>query len=298
MDRNKLLTGGCAAVIAGVICLAAAVSLRKEDGGENRIVLPEIDLSAGEAISELSGGNVCPMCKAASSEVGAALRYDGGAVEFSTPYGTFIPKEKVMTVNEYMTLNPTVLSFEQTLPYITADGDAEKAAEICSRIRRLSDEICQGIEDEGEKARAIAMWVGTHTAYDESAAKGEGADFSVTSLEAVLNNGRTTCVGFANLFAALCHSQGIYCVCMRGGSASTGYSRSEMETIPTNHAWNAYIADGKWYYADCAWISDLAWDGTKYTGGDNIIEFYAGFGFGEMSVEHRIDRSEVHCLGF
>lgn len=215
---------------------------------------------------------------------------------FTTPYGTFTPFDSVMDINEYMTLNPVILSEEATLPYICGeDGDKEK---ILETVQSLSDEICRNAETDHDKAMAIAMWVGLNTAYDFDAAA-VSADLSVTSLEAVIGNDfHTTCGGFSNLYSALCSAQGIYCLNMKGGAAADGYSRDELETAPANHEWNAVYINDRWYYADCTWISDLSYEnGEVYSGGD-IKPFYALFGFGEMSVEHRIDRCEYRDFGF
>ncbi|MGN0586475.1 MAG: transglutaminase domain-containing protein [Oscillospiraceae bacterium] len=215
---------------------------------------------------------------------------------FTTPYGTFTPFESVMDINEYMTKNPVILTQENTLPYIC--GENGDPGEILETVRTLSDEICRSAESDHDKAIAIAMWVGVNTAYDFDAAA-VSADLSVTSLEAIIENDfRTTCGGFANLYSALCSAQGIYCLNMKGGTSSDGYTRAQLETAPANHEWNAVYIDDKWYYADCTWISDLSYINGEISGGGNIKPFYALFGFGEMSVEHRIDRCEYRDFGF
>lgn len=214
---------------------------------------------------------------------------------FTTPYGTFTPIDSVLDINEYMTQNPVMLTPEETLVYISADGES---TEILEAVKSLSDEICRNAVTDYDKAKAIAMWVGVNTAYDFDAAEVSG-DLTVTNLEAVIGNGfRTTCGGFSNLYSALCSAQGIYCLNMKGGTPSEGYSRSELETVPANHEWNGVLIDGEWYYADCTWISDLSYRDGETSGGSNIKPFYALFSFGEMSVEHRIDRCEHRDYGF
>ncbi|WP_432651597.1 transglutaminase domain-containing protein [Huintestinicola sp.] len=214
---------------------------------------------------------------------------------FTTPYGTFTPFDSVMDINEYMTKNPVILTEEETLPYICGEnGDKE---EVLAAVQSLSDEICRNAQSDYEKAMAIAMWVGVNTAYDFDAAA-VSADLSVTSLEAIIeNNFRTTCGGFANLYSALCSAQGIYCLNMKGGTSSDGYTRAQLETAPANHEWNAVYIDEQWYYTDCTWISDRSYENGEFFGGGDIKPFYALFGFGEMSVEHRIDRCEYRDFG-
>lgn len=191
-----------------------------------------------------------------------------------------------------MTLHPNELTAEMSLMYITPDKDKEKAAKIMPEIKTLSDKICQGITDDSKKAYALAMWVGQNVAYDFDASR-TLSDLSVTSLEAILNNDfRTTCGGFANLYSALCYTQGIYCLNMKGGTSSDGYTRAELEKAPANHEWNAVYINDNWYYVDCTWITDLSYSNGEISGGNDVKAFYASFGFGEMSIEHRIDRCE------
>lgn len=215
---------------------------------------------------------------------------------FTTPYGTYTPIDSIMDINEYMTLNPVILTQEETLPYVCGKNGSPR--ETLETIRSLSDEICRNAKTDHDKAIAIAMWVGLNTAYDFDAAA-VSADLNVTSLEAIIKNDfRTTCGGFANLYSALCSAQGIYCLNMKGGTASEGYTRAELETAPANHEWNAVYIDDKWYYTDCTWISDLSYADGEISGGGSIQPFYALFGFGEMSIEHRIDRCEYRDFGF
>ena len=226
-----------------------------------------------------------PLCRTALS-VPRAVR---------PPYGTFTPIDSVMDINEYMTRHPVILTAEETLPYICAEDSA--AEQIKKTVLDLSNEICRNAETDREKATAIAMWVGTNTAYDFDIAE-TGVDTEAISLEAVLSNElRTTCGGFANMYSALCSAQGIYCLNMKGGTSSEGYTRAELETAPANHEWNAVMLDGLWYYADCTWISDLSFKDGEYSGG-KTEPFYSLFDFGEMSVEHRIDRCEYRDFGF
>ncbi len=214
---------------------------------------------------------------------------------YTTPYGSFELIDSVVQINEYLTENPTVPDPSLCTVYITESGGKERAAKIMEKVRSIADEVCTGCSDEYSKAYALAMWTGQNIAYDFDAAH-NSVDLSVISIEAIFENGmKTTCGGFANLYAALCHSQGIYCLNLRGGSASEGWTRAELDKAPANHEWNAVILDGKWYYSDCAWISDLSSENGDVSGGENIQPFYALFGFGEMCTEHRIDRSEHRC---
>ncbi len=228
-------------------------------------------------------------------EISENIKYEKKS-SYSTPYGTFKPIDHILEINEYMSSHPNVLTAEECRIYVTEENDIERADDVMRYIQSLSDEICEGITDDYDKAYALAMWTGTNIAYDFDAAEDDGSALSVTSLDAIIrNNYRTTCAGFANFYSALCHAQGIYCLNMKGGTASDGWSRSQLEEAPANHEWNAVIIGGKWYYTDCTWISDKSYKDGIYSGENNIKPFYAMFGFGEMSIEHRIDRCEHRC---
>lgn len=212
---------------------------------------------------------------------------------YTTPYGTFEPIEHVLDINEYMTLHPNIIGSEACILYITESGDTDRAREIMKEVKRQADNICKGISNKYDKVYALAMWTGKNMAYDFDAAEDEGSDLSVTSLEAIIENGyKTTCAGFSNMFSALCYTQGIYCLNMKGGTSSEGWTRAQLAEAPANHEWNAVVIDGEWYYTDCTWITDYSYQDGEYYGGSDVKPFYAVFGFGEMSIEHRIDRCE------
>lgn len=214
----------------------------------------------------------------------------GGKQSYTTYYGTFEAIDSVLRQNEYMTAHPTELTEEESRWYVTA-GDGGDVTGIMNEISSLSGEICAGITGDYDKAYAMALWVGENIAYDYDSEE-NGSDRSVICLENVLEKRRTTCGGFANLYAALCSSQEIYCLCMKGGSASEGYSRAELMEAPANHCWNAVLLTDGWYYADCTWVSDLSYSEGELVPATETRSFYALMGFGEMSIEHRIDRCE------
>lgn len=229
------------------------------------------------------------------SDIPATVAYVRSGV-YTTYFGTFKPIPEVLEKNEYMTLHPTALTVAQSNWYITEQDGGDRVG-ILKQISDLSDEICRGLETEQSKAYALAMWVGQNVAYDFDAEE-NGSARDVISLESILKKDfRTTCGGFTNLYAALCNAQGIYCLCLKGGSVSGNYTREELAEIPANHNWNAVFADGEWYYADCTWVSDLSYCSGETVPSAEVRPFYAFMGFGEMCIEHRIDRCEYRDFG-
>ena len=209
--------------------------------------------------------------------------------KYQTPYGRFAVIDKVWENNEYMLAHPSFPGDELCTAYLTSSP--ERADTVRAELVSLADEITAGCETELDKARAIAMWTGTNIAYDFDSAE-ESGGLSVMTAEAVLTDRRATCTGFANLFSCLCAAEDIYCLFLTGGTSSGGWSRDKLLEAPANHAWNAFYADGEWYFSDPTWISDLSYTDGEILGGENILGFYAVFDFGEMCTEHRIDRCE------
>ncbi|MCM1578231.1 MAG: hypothetical protein NC078_05465 [Ruminococcus sp.] len=275
LSETEISVMGATAAGAGETKSNETKSDSTESGGAND------DCYGCDFGSKVSSGETC---------IPETVEYEQREM-YTTYFGDFAPVAEVFERNEYMTLHPTVLTAEESEWYVTADGGDGEA--VMRRVARLSDEICRGLESDYDKAYALAMWVGENVAYDFDTAD-NGSAREVICLESIFENDfRTTCGGFANLYAALCDAQGIYCLCLKGAAVSEGYTRGGLWDIPTNHNWNAVAIDGRWYYADCTWISDRSYIGGKTVPTEEVRPFYALMGFGEMSIEHRIDRCEV-----
>ena len=158
-----------------------------------------------------------------------------------------------------------------------------------SKIKSLSDEICSGAVSEKEKADLIARWEAENIFYDHDAAN-ENVDENVISLASVLALKRTTCAGYSNLFSALCEAQGIVSLNLRGGALNS--DKYTIETVPTNHEWNAVYCDGKWCFYDITWASYNSYSNNEYLHSKNIDESCIGMDFYEMSKLRRIDKAD------
>lgn len=213
-----------------------------------------------------------------------------------------IPEFSVTSYNGAEELNSTIIekNIKQlgniqnygsnvAIEYIDPDKNKESCYIIMSKIKSLSDEICIGAASDTEKADLIAKWEAETIFYDHDAAN-ENVDEDVISLVNVLSLNRTTCAGYSNFFSALCEAQGIVSINLRGGVLNS--DEYTIETIPTNHEWNAVYCDGNWRFYDVTWASYNSYSNNEYLHSKNIDENCIGMDFYEMSKLRRIDKAD------
>lgn len=186
---------------------------------------------------------------------------------------------------------PLELSSEGVLHQITVTDDTEKAEEILAEVKSLSDQICAGLDDDYDKARALCEWVGENIYYDEDASK-NGVTEEVVTLEYVLEYHRSVCFGWSNLYAALCQAQGIRCYNV-SGSCVTG-SRCFLQTELSDehsHSWNLVETDGRYIWVDTVWNSTNAYKKNSYFSGTCDMQYF-DIDAVLLSHDHRISRLE------
>lgn len=197
---------------------------------------------------------------------------------------------EIAAINSAAVDNASELLAEYTAEYILPGGTPEQRAEVLSQIKELSDRICGGIADDYDKARAIARWVSQNIYYDHDA-KNDTVDLETVSLAHILETHRTVCIGFSNLYAALCSAQGLTCFnvngdCLRG--------RLDFETRVKNtalHEWNVVIIDGRAINVDTVWNTTNSYKNGNYTDGITTAQY---FDIGDIvfSQAHRARKAE------
>jgi len=120
----------------------------------------------------------------------------------------------------------------------TADPEGQTA-----KVRAKAKEICAGITDEYEKAKAISQWVTDHIEYDYDYFYAGLKDYSDVPFnpDEVLDSGLAVCAGYARLTQALLEAQGIPCLYVLGWTTQ-GY-----------HAWNLALVDDEYIWLDSTW---------------------------------------------
>lgn len=174
---------------------------------------------------------------------------------------------------------------------MTIDGSRANIPQIWSEIEKISNEICEGIDDDYEKLRAIATWVSENIYYDRPAVR-RGEPPSCTTLEYVLNNRSSICGGYANMTAALCNAQGIRCISIVGKALIDGQTYLTHSLEGGLHEWNVAEIDGRQIIVDSCWMStnNLGYDG-RYTQRDNTWKW---FDTGEeiFAIDHQANTAE------
>lgn len=201
--------------------------------------------------------------------------------------GDNLPAEKNLRCAD----NPLELPVDGVLQHITASGNKKKAAEILRQIQELSDEICAGITNDFDKARALSDWVSQNIYYDHDAAENGVTEEQIT-LEYILLYHRSVCFGWSNLYSALCQAQGIKCF-NASGSVVTG-SRSFLQTQTADersHSWNMVIIDGQKIWVDTVWNSTNSYKNGRYRKGSVDFKFF-GITNELLAHDHRVTRFE------
>ncbi|MCM1023934.1 MAG: hypothetical protein NC395_07735 [Prevotella sp.] len=175
--------------------------------------------------------------------------------------------------------------------YVSTGKDEKLHREILDGIERLSDDICEGAEDDLGKVFRLEYWVADNIYYNYVAAE-TAVTADVISLETVLETKTATCAGYSNLFSALCNAQGIYCVNLRGGTYVKEDTPEHLMSAPMNHEWNAVMLGGDWIFIDTTWLSNNSYTDEGYAKSDTMDEEYFHMTFEDMSCEHRIDLAD------
>lgn len=197
----------------------------------------------------------------------------------------------VREINETSLDNASELSAEYTAEYILPNGTAEQRAEVLSQVRELSDRICDGITDDYDKARALAEWVSVNIYYDYDA-RHDSVDMETVSLSHVLETHRTVCIGFANLYAALCSAQDITCYNANGDALQGEFDYAKRLEHTALHEWNIVVIDGRKINVDTVWDTTNAYSGGQYNQGEVYGKF---FDAGDIlfSQGHRARKTEL-----
>lgn len=167
--------------------------------------------------------------------------------------------------------------------------------DICHKepeIKSLALSITQGLSDDYNKALAIHDWVCTNIYYDSDSINGDLNNAPYVASD-VLGTKRAVCLGYANLYAALCRSVNIPCNVVMGyalgvGTGDSAWSSENINTTESNHAWNEVYVDNRWVIVDTTWDSkNKIKDGTKYTDG-NIMHLFFDANLKFFSANHKI----------
>lgn len=180
--------------------------------------------------------------------------------------------------NENAVSSPETLAEDAVARYITLDGSRRNIPQVLKEIKKISDSICEGIDSDYDKLRAIMYWTAENIYYDHPAYN-KGIPQECLSLEYMLNNKSSVCGGYSNMTSALCAAQGIRCYNITGrGITDEQNFLQNLEGL--FHEWNIAEIDGRRIIVDSGWssVNTFRTDGTF---GSNPINY----GYFDMSPE-------------
>lgn len=174
--------------------------------------------------------------------------------------------------------------------YITLDGSRDRIPEILSEIQRISDGICEGIEDDYEKLRAISYWVADNIYYDHPIYN-QGAPQYCLTLEYMLEYRASICGGYSNMVAALCAAQGIRCLNITGMALTNGRIYLQ-NAVGGYHEWNVAEIDGRQIIVDSGWLSRKGINSDGSLNEKPLCYMYFDIGEEIFSFDHKAQTSE------
>jgi hypothetical protein len=118
------------------------------------------------------------------------------------------------------------------------------------KAQKLAARLTVNLNTEEEKVLAIHEWITHHIKYDVK--KFSEYDFKRLSVDEILKMKKAVCVGYCDLFSALCRYSNIDCVNVPG-YIKNSYSDLHDKFYLDEHMWNAVKIDGSWKLIDACW---------------------------------------------
>ena len=207
----------------------------------------------------------------------------GNSLSFVVPMGA-------VQQNTEVTENPPILAPALVKRYVTTkeNGDVNS---ILERIRVLSDEICDGLDSDYDKLRAISRWVSDNIYYDYPA-HDAGIPEECLSLEYMLDKHSSVCGGYANMTSALCAAQGIECYNIKGHALQGDVTYDEAHGAAAYHEWNYAVIDGRVIWVDSGWNSYNYFRSSGEYDYNGIGFKYFDIGIEAFSQNHMCDSAE------
>jgi transglutaminase/protease-like cytokinesis protein 3 len=125
-------------------------------------------------------------------------------------------------------------------------------------IETLANYLKKNSKNKKEIVSRIYYWIAENIEYDWDAFINK-KQIDVSAV-ATLQNRKSVCAGYAELFKAICDKAEIKCEIIVGYAKGYGYKGGKISK--PNHAWNAVNIDDKWELVDSTWgIGGLVFNG-------------------------------------
>lgn len=122
-------------------------------------------------------------------------------------------------------------------------------------IKVFGRELKRLFTDDEIKARAAFFWLTQHIKYD---CEGYRSGQYTVEPEEVLSKGIAVCSGYASLMKMFCDELGVECEVVSGFATGISVDKVHLDSMKSNHAWNAVKIKGEWKLVDPTWGSGSA----------------------------------------
>lgn len=158
-------------------------------------------------------------------------------------------------------------------------------------IISLAQTLTNGCETDYDKAAALHDWVCANIYYDSDNVFTDN-HIPYTSTD-VLTQKRAVCLGYSNLYAALCRASGIPCNVVTGyapevGTENFSWHNAGIDFDTANHAWNEVHLDNRWVIVDTTWDSKNKIQNGEYKSDGEISHIFFDANLRFFSVNHKI----------
>ena len=160
-------------------------------------------------------------------------------------------------------------------------------------VRELSASLTSSLSSDYDKALALHDWVCENIYYDSDSITGSTNTAPYVASD-VIETKRAVCLGYANLYAALCRAAGIPCNVVTGyalgvsGSSAGSWDASNIESTEANHAWNEVYIDSRWVIVDTTWDSRNRIENGEAANDGNVSHLYFDANLRFFSANHKI----------
>lgn len=166
---------------------------------------------------------------------------------------------------------------------------------ICSddtAVKSLAKQITAPYSTNYEKALALHDWVCKNIYYDSDSIDADSNTAPYIASD-VLQKKRAVCLGYANLYAALCRAVNIPCNVVTGyalgvNNDENSWNDSSLTSSEANHAWNEVHLDNRWVIVDTTWDSRNAIKNGDTQTDEHISHIYFDANIRFFSTNHKI----------
>jgi len=120
--------------------------------------------------------------------------------------------------------------------------------------------LIEPLDDDYDKARAIAFWIASRINYDEYLYSNGKTTKLIKSYQGqtakeLLKSRVGICSDFANLFTEMCQKAGVRAYTVHGYAYPSSSIYSRKHNSNTGHAWNYFMYKGKKIYVDTTFMA-------------------------------------------